>query len=290
MTESPESGESGVILITVLSVLALSSAVMVAILTLQDISIERSTRFMDASSASAYALGGEASAIAALRRDVSDAPETDHYGEAWAAIQDENVPIDNGRFSLVIEDDQARFNLNNLLSDGLGAEEVLRALLQSLRAPPGLASAIASFVKKSGGLSDLNELSAAGVDPALMTRLAQIVCALPTPTDINVNTAPEPLLAAVLGNGASARLLISRRDKQGYLTPADLASARVLLPARAGFRSDYYSVSTTVTYGTVTQTLVSRLHRTKQDNHAGVNAWSRKRNAAARLPEPPFQN
>jgi len=289
-SEDARDGESGVILINVLSVLALASAVMVAILTLQDVSIERATRFMDSSSAAASAMGGELSAVVALRRDLRDAPESDHFREAWADVQQANTPIDGGEFSLMVEDEQARFNLNNLLTDGLGAAEVLSALLQSLQAPPELSSTIAAYVINRDGLAHIGELSGAGVDAALLARMADVVCVLPESTNININAAGEPVLAAVLGNRASAKLLLAKRERRGFLTPEDLASARVLLPARTGFRSDYYAVTVSVTSGTVTQSLTSRLYRTREEGLARVSVWSRKRNTAARVPEPPLLN
>lgn len=288
--KSSRDGESGVILINVLSVLALASAVMVAILTLQDVSIERSTRFMDSSSAAAYARGGELSAVVALRRDMRDAPESDHFREAWASVQQENTAIEGGAFSVVVEDEQARFNLNNLLTDGLGAEETLRVLLQALQAPPGLASTISAYVVGRNGLHSVEELSGAGVDPAILAQIVDVICVLPESTSININTAEGSVLAAVLGNRASANLLMAKRERRGYLTPEDLASARVLLPARTGFRSDYFAVSVRVTAGTVTQSLTSRLHRIKEDGQTRLSVWSRQTNAAARFPEPPRPN
>jgi general secretion pathway protein K len=282
--------ESGVVLINVLSILALASAVTVAILTLQDVAIERSTRFIDASSATAYALGGESSAVSSLRRDALNAPETDHYGEPWALIQEEGAAIEGGRFALSIEDEQAKFNLNNLLTDGLGAREILRALLVSVKASPELVPAISDYVTTNGGLDHLNELSNAGVDSSVIARLAEIACVLPTATEININTVAEPLLAVMLGNRASARLLVSRRERQGFLTAADLALARVLLPARAGFRSDYYAVSITVTVGTVSQAMTSHVFRTKRDGQVAAGVWRRERKTAARSLEPPLQN
>lgn len=282
----PSDPESGVILVNVLSIVALASAVMVAILTLQDLSIERSTRFMDAASASAIASGGEASALIALRRDSVESPEADHYREAWAQIQDEAAGIAGGQFRLAIQDEQSRFNLNNLVTGGLGAEEVLRALLQQVGSP-GLASRIAVFVTERGGVRSVNDLSGAGIDPAVVAALAKFVCALPEPTDVNFNTADEELLAALLGNRPAARSLVSRRERQGYLAPEDLALANVLLPARSGFRSDYYKVAIEVTYGTVTLSTDSRIHRIRSGGPPRTVVWERKRNAAAQFPDPP---
>lgn len=285
--DAAPTSERGVILANVLSVLALSSAVMVAILTLQDVSIERSTRFMDASTASAYALGGETSAIVALRRDAMEAPETDHAGEAWMAVQQAETAIDGGEFQLTIEDEQGRFNVNNLLTDGLGARSVLDSLLKEIGAPPAAASIIADHVLAAGGLDDLSGLAAAGLAPDLIDRLAEVMCALPESTDINFNSASEPVLQAMLGNRGASRLLVSRRERQGYLTPADLGLARIVSPPRTGFRSDYFRVTTTVTYGTATQTLASRLRRSIVDGQPIVSAWSRQRNAAADRSRPP---
>ncbi|RYE60245.1 MAG: hypothetical protein EOO82_03435 [Oxalobacteraceae bacterium] len=278
-------------LINVLSVLALASAVMVTILTLQDVSIERSTRYMDASSAAAYALGGEASAVVALRRDARDASETDHYAEAWTSVADESVQIDGGMFSLSIEDEQSRFNLNNLLTDGLGAEELLRSLLLAMRAQPGLASVISAYVIRQRGIKSLDDLVAAGIDPSLVASLAEVACALPSTTDVNINTASEGLLSIMLGNRAAAKLLVAKRERQGFLVASDLASARVLLPARSGYRSDYYAMAVKVTFGTVTQSLTSHLHRKRSDDgRIDVKVWRRSKNTAARLPKPPQQN
>lgn len=286
--QSQADPESGVILVNVLSIVALASAVMVAILTLQDLSIERSTRFMDAAAAGSIALGGEASATIALRRDATDAPEADHYGELWANVQDEAAVIEGGRFRLEIRDEQARFNLNNLVTDGLGAEETLRALLLLVGAPQGLASKISAFVAVRGGVRNVQELAGAGIEPAAIAALEPVVCALPGPTDINFNTADESVMAALLGNRPAARSLVSRRERNGFLTAEDLTLASVLLPPRSGFRSDYFTVSTTVTYGTVTLSIDSRLHRTRDGGSARVAVWERKRNAAAQLPEPPL--
>ncbi|MDZ4760819.1 MAG: type II secretion system protein GspK [Alphaproteobacteria bacterium] len=279
--------ETGVILVNVLSVLALSSAVMVAILTLQDISIERSMRYMDAATAVSYALGGETSAIVALRRDMRDAPDADHYAEAWTAAEEAGALIEGGSFKLVIADEQALFNLNNLAVDGLAAEETLRVLLASLKAPPETARAIAALVVAQAGIDALDDLRAAGVDPLLIPRLSEIACVLPEPTDININTAGEALLSAVLGNRVSARLLVSRRERQGYLSASDIALARIILPPRTGFRSDYFVATTTVTHGTARQVLESRIHRSISDGQPSIAVWSRKRNAAVGLPGPP---
>lgn len=285
MTSNANS-ESGVILINVLSVLALASAVMVAILTLQDVSIDRTTRFIDAAAANSVMLGGEASAVTALRRDAMGSVDVDHYGEAWGAIQDANAQIEGGAFKLSIVDEQARFNLNNLLTDGPSSEDILRSLLRSFDAPAGFASRISAFVKAQDGLDDLQQLVGAGVDQALISRLAEVACVLPASTEININTAGEAVLSAVIGNSVAARLLVSRRDRQGFLTPDDLARARILLPPRTGFRSDYFLVATTVTYGTVSQAMISHLHRKRDDDGVRVAVWSRERTSADRFPVP----
>ncbi len=106
--------DTGFILINVLVVLGLAATVVYAMLTLADLSIARSQSFSEAGQGLALIRGGEQSAIAALRRDMIEAPDTDNAAEPWAKIGQEPIAIPGGSFALRIEDAQARFNLNTL--------------------------------------------------------------------------------------------------------------------------------------------------------------------------------
>ncbi len=69
------------------------------------------------------------------------------------------------------------------------------------------------------------------------------------------------LLGVLAGDAATGRLLAAQRDRTGRLTPLDLAAAGVTLPPGAGYASDHFVVTTTVTQGATTVTLISLVER-----------------------------
>ncbi|MGD2133704.1 MAG: type II secretion system protein GspK [Maricaulaceae bacterium] len=269
--------ESGVVLVNVLSVVALASVVVMMMISLQDTAIGRAQRYADAAQALAHARGGELSAIAALRRDMIEAPEADHYAEPWAAVAETDAPIENGTFSLRIEDAQARFNINTLVRGGVAAEGTLGRIAAAAGADSDIARRAGAYLRENGPVSSLDELIAVGVAPADIAALGAFVVALPDPTQVNLNTADEMLLAALFNNPVAARVLARRRDRQGYLTADDLRSVRILAPSGAGFASDYYVVEVEATVGTTRQRLASLLHRDRVDGRPVVVAIERLR-------------
>lgn len=280
-------GEAGVVLINVLVMLALSATVVYAMLSLSELSLARSQRFSEAGQALALVRAGELSAIAALRRAVQDAEPGGASPEL--SIAQEPVEIAGGSFALVIEDAQGRYNLNGLARGGLLGLETLRALAAALGLPPDTAPRIAASLALHGPLETLEALvSRAGLAPEHLAALEPYVTALPGPADVNINAAPVELLAVLLGNPTQARLLVSIRERRGALTPADLETARVVLPPGAGYRSDHFRLLTTVRIGGTVQTVESLLQRRRgTDGGTEVAVVRRKNAAAAMLPPPP---
>lgn len=249
------------ILLNVFALIAFAAAVLLTMTTSQDAGLERGVRFREAATALAAARGGEASAITALRRDMIAAPQTDHYKEPWAAVAQRDVPIAGGHFSLNIEDAQAKFNVNSLISGGALGDATAARVEAALKLPVGSAAALTGFLREAGPIQQLGELRRAGLDASTLTALTPYLTALPGATTINVNTVSEPLLGLLLGDPVAARILIERRAGPGFLTPADFAAARLAVGPGMGFTSDHYDVTTTVTIGSTTQTLTSRLER-----------------------------
>lgn len=275
------------ILVNVLFVVAVAAIVVMLMLTSQDVAIDRTLRLRQAAQAGAYARAGEASAIVALRRDAIVAPQSDHPREAWAAIQDREVAIEGGRFSLQILDDQARFNLNSIGAGNLLAEIRLARILATLGLSPELALPIAGYVRASAPVSDLGELAVIGMRPDDISTLSALVTALPRDTTINLNTADERLLAVVFDSPVSARLLDSTRRSRGFLTPGDLSALNVSLPAGAGFTSDFYSVDAEVMVGETRQRILSALARRMGPTGPEVVVYGRQRLAATPVKTPP---
>lgn len=270
MTGADNHNEQGVILPSVLVMLALASAVVMMMITLQDVSIQRSTRFNEAAQALAYAQGGELSAIIALRRDALEAPGTDNLTEAWAAISDSGAAIDNGTFSVSVGDAQSRFNINNLAGSGLAGRATFDKLLSALELPPSTGVRIMAFLAANGPVRHLGDLQQAGLTSRDIAVLSQMTVALPIETEINLNTAGEALIAALLANRAAATQLMAQRRRQGYLTPADTAAARIVLPPGAGFTSDFFEVHTSVTIGDTAQSISTLLQRVREDQNVRV--------------------
>lgn len=164
----------------------------------------------------------------------------DHLGEPWA-LRLPPIPVENGSVSGHIEDQQSRFNLNNLLGarrDRAGEVVHFRRLLFVLGLRPDLADVLVAWMDRDGGagdtavparasvraLVDATDLALVpGFDAAARTRLLPFVTALPRSTPVNVNTASAEVLHAVI-DGLSlegARVLVAQRERIYFRDFAD---------------------------------------------------------------------
>ena len=185
------------ILINVLVILALTSAIVFAMIRLSDVAIWRSQRFSDAVQGLALVAGGEASAIAVLRRDD---PQVDHLREPWAQVGQQEVAIEGGRFALVVEDAQARFNLNSLPGSGALGLQVLDRIAKDLDLPGDVVPRIVARLSQGNPLQRLDDLvDQAGVSMAEVAALRAVVTVLPVATEMNINTMPQALRWPLLG-------------------------------------------------------------------------------------------
>ncbi|HEX9183939.1 MAG TPA: type II secretion system minor pseudopilin GspK [Burkholderiales bacterium] len=207
----------------------------------------------------------------------------DHLGEPWA-LRLPPVPVDNGELAGHIDDQQGRFNLNNLVANGVASPAHIaqfQRLLQVLELPEALANSLADWIDADGAplpqggaedddyqsrqppilaanrpLIDAAELALVrGYDDAVRARLRPFVTALPGFTPLNVNTAaPEVLVALVEGLGLdAARSLVAQRERTYFRTVAEFSAQ---LPPGASVRasdiataSQYFLASVRVTIG-----------------------------------------
>lgn len=246
------------ILINVLAMVAVAAAIVMAMLGAEGPAIDRAAAFRDADAALAIARGGELTAIAALRRDVTTGPDSDDRTEPWAKIEQPTTRIDGGTFTLTVADAQARFNVNAAVGTG---EPQLAAITTALGLDPDIAARIAATIAERGRVRDVAELARAGIDDATLARLRPLVTALPATAPVNVNAAAPLLLGVLVGDAVGGRLLADRRERAGKLTALDLAATGLRLPSGAGYTSDHFTVTTTVTQGTATVTLTSLIER-----------------------------
>ncbi len=259
------------ILVNVLAIVAVAAAIVMLMLGSETPALDRAAAFRNGAQALAIAGGGELTAIAALRRDLTTGPDSDDATEAWAKVAQATTPIEGGTFTLAIADAQGRFNVN--AAGGTG-EPVLAAITTALGIDPDVASRIAASIAERGRVRDVAELARAGIDDATLAKLRPLMTALPGTAPVNVNAASQDLLGVLVGDRVGGRLLADRRKAAGRLTALDFAATSLTLPAGTGYTSDHFVVTTTVTQGAETVTLSSLLER-RRGPHPAVVAISR---------------
>ena len=270
--------DTGVILVNVLVTLALGAALVVLMLTSQDNLIDRAQRSAAMAQARAIALGAETSVLLALRRDMQDGPDADHFAEPWAQVRQADVLLATGTFSVQIRDAQAGLDLNGLIGGGIVQRQALDRLVAALDLPAETAQRIVTQLAREGPATSLDQMT----DLAAETRLAlaPYVSFLPAGGDVNLNTAEAVVIGAVLRNQNAARRLIAIRDRAGFVTADDLRNLGVVALGGVGFRSDVFDVTTTVQVVDVILILTSRLQRSRGVGTRDVRPISRQFSSA----------
>lgn len=184
-------------------------------------------------------LGGLDWARLVLASDGRNHATTDR-SQLWA-IPVEDTRVSHGAsgreavFAGHIEDEQGKFNLTNLVRQGLLQPDALLAfarLLDLLGQPDGLAPIIAERIAwgqaiagANGGAGRptlapaaqaLDELTLLdGITPPAVETLRQFATILPEPSTVNVNTASAEVLAAIVPglDLGRARSLVAERDR-----------------------------------------------------------------------------
>jgi general secretion pathway protein K len=181
-----------------------------------------------------------------LREDARTS-SVDHPGEPWAVpLADTRLNEDDGRpaayLAGAIDDEQAKFNLRNLVADPeLDPREVkaLGRLLGSLGINEIFGQRIAERVRDAVRAAGAREpalslvavedlLAVPGMEPKLLERLRPYVTVLPERTPVNANTASAEVLASQFAdfNVLDARRVVAGRERAFF---KDLADARARL-------------------------------------------------------------
>lgn len=249
--------EQGVALITVILIVALSASMAAFMAWQQQIWVRQVENLRDQAQAQAIARAAVDWARAVLAEDKRN-NNVDHLGEKWATVL-APLPVENGRVTGSVTDQQGLFNLNNLVRNGKPSAAdlaVFRRLLELLGLPENLANAAADWIDADsdttypGGAEDIDYLAmdppyraanqamtevgnlyrVKGVSREMVERLRSFVTALPEATPVNVNTASAEVLAALFQDMslADAKALVEAR-KSGYFQ--NQADFRGRLPA-----------------------------------------------------------
>ena len=288
--------QRGAALIMALLVVALATTLSTALLFRQDVWLRQVESQRDLAQTRVIAAAGTEWARAVLAYDARTS-SFDHLGEAWA-IQVPPTRVEGGEIGGEVKDEQAKWNLNNLVSgDGsinAGNQEVFRRLLRLLELPPVLASTLADWVDTDSdtspdgaedayylaqsppyraanrALTDVDGLlRVRGFDASAVERLRPHVTALPGYHRVNVNTASAIVLAALIPEMSPSEMqqLLAQRNKIPY---RDFGEFRSRLPRpdvapnpeQLDTRSRFFNVIIHARYGrtaVTTEALLDRL-------------------------------
>jgi type II secretory pathway component PulK len=254
--------DQGVVLVTILIVMALCVTVIVAMTTRSEQATRATGQGLAAAQAHALLAAGEESALSALALDLRTAPLFDGPGEPWARVAQQDTTLSLGQFNLQIWDEAARFNLNALTDSTPAARQVLADIVAAAALPPEVAARIAAALAGGRMLLQTGDLAArAGLSAGEIAALQPLVTCNPViDRPINVNTAPEPVLSAALRNPALTQRLLDRRATD-LLTPAVMREMGVILPSGLTLRSDFFGLRAEATVGAVTVRSAALLHR-----------------------------
>lgn len=272
--------ERGVAVVLAMGVVALAVMAATAILVSQSTWARRAELAANHAQARALVQAGSDWARAVLSDDRRSS-NVDHPAEPWA-LRLPPVPVEKGELVGHIEDQQGKFNLNNLLKNGnvnLVQFAHFQRLLSILALPPALAGALADWIDADSELQpqdgaedayylslqppylaanrpliDVAELALVrGFDDRVRARLRPFVAALPRVTAVNANTASPEVLAAVV-EGLSlddARTVVEQRERNYFRSFSDffnqLPPGHIVPTESISISSDYFIATMTVT-------------------------------------------
>lgn len=290
------SRERGVALLTAILVVALATAAAVSLAVHEQLDTRLTSNVLDTDQAYEYALGTETWARVILARDARTS-KVDDLGEPWAR-QLPPLPVTGGQVAGHIIDLQGLFNINNLVVNGKPSPPDVaqfQRLLAIVGLQPQLVQAVIDWIDPGvnvtfpDGAEDDTYLQLAtpyrtanrpmvsvsalrlvkGFDAAAVARLEPYVCALPSRTTINVNTAPAPVLQS-LADGLSKQdgeALVKARGENGYGSVQDFLKQDSLAGRRVnanelGVSSSYFLVVSDARVGHGRVLLYSKVERT----------------------------
>lgn len=287
--------QAGAAIVLAMAVVALSALAATAMMSAQSVWARQSELAADHIQAQMLVQVGVDWTRAVLSDDRRVSNE-DHLAEPWA-LRLPSIPVENGSLQGHIEDQQGKFNLNNLIQDGKIDPYQLahfQRLLSTLSLPPALAESLADWIDEDSEpqpqagaedgyylglqppylaanrpLIDVAELALVrGYDSKVRTRLRPYISALPFTTPVNVNTASAEVLAAVIDelDLQGARALVVRRDRAYFRDYSEflnqLPKGVIAASDKVAFASDYFLVQMRVSIGSAQARSTALLVRT----------------------------
>ncbi len=278
-------GQAGIALLSAILITLTATAIIVSIAHEEAFSIRKTARIQLMDRARLYALGLEDYAQIILQKDRKDS-DIDHLDEDWA-IGVPGLPIEAGLLSGFIEDEQARFNINNLLATEEWVNRFRRlcnnlevdttfipALLDwidedfEVRYPDGAEEHYETYRVANRPMVDISELLLVmHVTPEIYASLKPYITALPTTTNVNVNTISETVFLS-LGENLNADSFNQERDKEEFSSIQNFIE-RLQIPLEESGLSvstEYFHAYGQVTQADLALNLDTLLHRDNNGN------------------------
>lgn len=286
--------QQGLALITAVLVVAIVATVATTLALGEQVWFRQAQNMNNRAQAESLRQGALNYAAILLARD-GQQNKTDHLGELWAKPLPP-LPVEDGMIAFSVSDAQGQFNLNNLVRNGAPSAPdiaMFQRLLSSQGIDPGLSEALRDWLDPDstaspGGAEDTEYLSlpqpyrsanqalqsvdelrlVKGFSAKHVEQLRPYVTALPVPTTVNVNTAPDQVLAALFTN-LPATVLKPLTDSRVNQPFADTAQFLAQLPAGTpapqaglyGVNTGYFLVTIDIRYGRLqrrTEALIER--------------------------------
>lgn len=297
--------QRGVALLVALLVVALAVILIAALLDRGELAFARTRNALRTEQADAYAQGLDLYAARILFSLIGQGADTN--SSAWA-MPLPSQPVPGGRISATMRDLNGCFNLNNLSSGNPDSAKwlpVFRSLLTNLGVDPNLAGTVQSWLG-NGNDNDANYYLALavpyrprhdlfahvselrlldGVSGDVYARLAPHVCALPSGTSINLNTASVPLLQSIAPQLISAAVAQSLWNEghanftsvTDFATQAHLADPALLPSTMYGVESQYFLLRGEIVLDDVPSTYYSLIERRQGGAGGGIRVLARSR-------------
>lgn len=292
-------------MLVALLVVALATLLIATLLDGGQLSLARSRNELRAAQAQAWARGLEAYAAQVLVKDAEQGA-IDANDDIWATPLPP-TPVPGGSIRGSMHDLNGCLNLNNLVQDGQPQRvwvERFRRLLLELQLSPDIADAAVdwidpdrmpgergaedsaytgrspAYLAANRKMADASELRlVAGVDAHAWQRLEPYVCALPTETTLNLNTASIPVLMSLDSRITQTIAARIHRDGQAHWQSvagvvSELRSAGIQpdpdFAAGLGVTSDYFRARAIIDLDDIQFVYTSELQR-----RAGVRVFKR---------------
>ena len=284
--------QRGLALITAMLVVAIAATTAAFLSLDQQIWLRQAQNISDRTQAEAVRAAALEWAIIILAKDAKDNAASDDLTENWAKPLPA-LPAEGGQVTGRITDAQGKFNLNNLILDNKKISsadvDVFKNLLRSISVDPNLTDAVIDWIDDNTttepyGAEDIDYLQlktpyraanqrmqsvdelrlVKGFTPEIVQKLRPWITTLPTHTEININTAPKEVLAALFQALPSATdQILAQRPYKDTSAIAPLVArlpTGVTLPAY-GVKSSYFDVTVETLFGRYRRTTLALIQR-----------------------------